>query len=82
MTAKKFIFTAIVAVSLTVASVAEITVHAYRESYHRTRDDSGNNYYLSCGSSAGNFFYKCTPAGNCTDLGSLGADQACADEQQ
>ncbi len=79
---KKGFLAAIAAASLTIASVAEITVHAYRESYHRASDGSGNNYYLSCGSSAGDFFYKCDASGNCTDLGSAGASQACADMQQ
>ena len=39
-----------------------------------------NEYFLSCGSSAGNYFYSCDHNGNCTDLGSNGANQACYDE--
>ena len=45
-------------------------------------DGYGNSkeVFLSCGSTAGNYFFNCDQNGNCTDLGSGGADQACHDE--
>ena len=46
---------------------------------HRSDDQYGNTYWLSCGSSAGDYFFKCSPDGICQDQGSAGAHQACVD---
>jgi hypothetical protein len=66
-----------IASALSVALV--FTAIAYAQDRYSCSVDTGGggyyNYWLSCGSSAGNFWYRCDGAGNCDDCDT----QACQD---
>lgn len=75
-TTKKLLLIVIVATML--CTVAVSTSANYTE--YRSSDQYGNTYWLSCGSSAGDCFFKCPAGGGlCEDQGSDGAHQACVD---
>ncbi len=75
-TIKKLLF---VSVLVALLLTSRISVYANVLQW-RSTDQNGNNYWLSCGSSADNYFFVCDSNNVCTDLGSDGATQACRDE--
>lgn len=56
------------------ALVASSAVAVYADIYWM-QTSGGYTFWLSCGSSAGNYYYKCDGQGNCDDC----ETQACTD---
>lgn len=56
-----------VASALAVTLVATVIVHSQDRFTCHVQDSGGYSFWLSCGSSAGNFWYRCDGQGNCDD---------------
>lgn len=73
--AKRVLFLVVLAISLFTTTSVLANYIEYRMS-----DAYGNTYWLSCGSSYGDYFYKCPAQGGpCEVTGTEGAHQACID---